>query len=64
MNKDILKGKWNTYKGKIKEQWGRLTDDEIDQINGRRDQLVGKLQEAYGKTKEQAQQEIDEFLNS
>ena len=45
MNEDILKGKWTQLKGHVKEQWGKLTDDEIDPLDGRRDQLVGKVQE-------------------
>ena len=45
MNEDILKGKWAQLKGRVKEQWGKLTDDEIDQLDGQRDQLVGKVQE-------------------
>jgi uncharacterized protein YjbJ (UPF0337 family) len=48
MNDDILKGKWAQLKGRVKEQWGKLTDDEIDELDGRRDQLVGKVQERYG----------------
>ncbi|MGH7584735.1 MAG: CsbD family protein, partial [Gemmatimonadales bacterium] len=44
MNRDILKGNWNQLKGKVRERWGELTDDEIDQIEGEREQLVGALQ--------------------
>jgi uncharacterized protein YjbJ (UPF0337 family) len=62
MNKDILKGKWMQLKGKIKEEWGDITDDELDQIEGKSDQLAGKLQEKYGYTKEDAEQKIDEFV--
>jgi uncharacterized protein YjbJ (UPF0337 family) len=62
MNKDILKGKWMQLKGKIKEEWGELTDDEIDQIEGQSDQLAGKLQEKYGYSKEDAENKIDEFI--
>jgi uncharacterized protein YjbJ (UPF0337 family) len=48
MTSDILEGKWKQIRGKVKETWGDLTDDELDQISGRRDRLVGKLQEKYG----------------
>ncbi len=54
MNDDILKGKWGQLKGKVKEQWGKLTDDEIDALDGRKDQLVGRVQERYGIAREQA----------
>ncbi len=64
MNEDRLKGNWKEFKGKIKQQWGKLTDDEIDQIDGQFDQLVGKIQAAYGKSKEEAQDEVDQLLNS
>ena len=55
MNEDILKGKWAQLKGRVKEQWGKLTDDEIDELDGRRDQLVGKVQERYGIAREQGE---------
>lgn len=61
MNKDIFKGQWNEIKGNIKEQWGKLTDDDLTQINGRRDQLVGFLQKRYGYAKDQAEQNIKDF---
>jgi uncharacterized protein YjbJ (UPF0337 family) len=59
MNSDQIKGNWKQLTGKIKEQWGKLTDDDLTTINGRRDQLLGKLQERYGYTKEQAEREIE-----
>jgi uncharacterized protein YjbJ (UPF0337 family) len=62
MNRDILKGQWTQLKGKIREQWGKLTDDEIDQMQGNSEQLIGKLQERYGRTREQAEQELDRWL--
>lgn len=58
MNKDLFEGKWNQVKGKVKEKWGKLTDNDLTQINGKRDQLVGKLQERYGYQKEQAEREL------
>ena len=63
MNRDVLEGKWLQLKGNIKQQWGRLTDDELDQINGRYEELVGKIQERYGYSREEAANEVDTFLN-
>jgi uncharacterized protein YjbJ (UPF0337 family) len=63
MNEDILKGKWNQLKGDVKMRWGDLTDDEVDMIEGRRDKLVGKLQEKYGYTKDRAEREVESFIN-
>jgi uncharacterized protein YjbJ (UPF0337 family) len=63
MNEDILKGKWNQLKGEVKMRWGDLTDDELDMIEGRRDKLVGKLQERYGYTKERAEREVESFID-
>lgn len=62
MNKDILGGIWKQVKGRVKESWGELTDDEIEQIEGKRDKLAGKLQEKYGYSKMEAESEIDSFL--
>jgi uncharacterized protein YjbJ (UPF0337 family) len=62
MNDDILKGKWKQLRGRLKESWGVLTDDELDQIEGRRDRLSGKLQERYGYSKREAEEEIERFL--
>lgn len=62
MNRDILAGMWKQVKGRIKESWGELTDDEIEQIEGKRDKLAGKLQEKYGYSKMEAESEIDSFL--
>lgn len=64
MNEDRLKGNWKEFKGKIKQQWGKLTDDDIDKIDGQSEQLVGRIQKAYGKSKEEAQKEVDQMLNS
>lgn len=61
MNKDILSGQWNLLKGKIKEKWGKLTDDDITEINGKRDQFLGKLQKKYGLAKDKAEEELDEW---
>lgn len=62
MNEDVLQGKWKQLKGEIKTMWGDLTDDEIDQIEGKRDKLVGKLQEKYGYTRQEAEDEIEDFI--
>jgi uncharacterized protein YjbJ (UPF0337 family) len=56
-------GKWKQFSGEVKKQWGKLTDDELLQINGSRDILAGKLQEKYGLAKEQANRQIDEWAN-
>lgn len=53
MNKDEAYGNWKQFKGKVKEQWGKLTDDDMTVIEGKRDQLVGKIQERYGYEKDQ-----------
>ena len=63
MNEDILEGKWTQLKGKVKEQWGKLTDDEIDQLDGKKDQLVGRVQERYGIARDQAERDVDTWLN-
>lgn len=62
MNRDILEGKWKQLKGSVKEHWGELTDDELDKAAGRYDKLAGLIQERYGYAKDQAEQELDEFL--
>ncbi len=61
MNWDQVKGNWKQFRGKVKEQWGHLTDDELDIIDGRRDVLIGKVQEAYGISKDQAEKQVKEF---
>lgn len=61
MNSDILKGNWKQLKGEMQKQWGKLSDDEVDQIEGERAKLEGKLQEKYGYTKEEAQKAVDEW---
>ena len=61
-NEDILKGKWKQLRGQIKEQWGELTDDDMDRIEGRRDQLIGALQTRYGYARDDAERRVDKFL--
>ena len=63
MGSDLLKGQWKQLKGSIKEKWGELTDDEVDEVKGETQQLVGLLQEKYGYTKEKAEAEIADFLD-
>lgn len=63
MNKDIVEGKWTQIKGSVKEKWGDLTDNEVTEIGGRRDKLVGKVQEKYGRAKDEAEKEVDAFLD-
>lgn len=62
MNRDVLAGQWEQLKGKVVRQWGRITRDEMDQIRGNRDILIGKIQEHYGRSKEEAQDELDRWL--
>jgi len=62
MNKDTVQGQWHQVKGEIKRQWGRLTDDDLDQIGGEVEKLVGKIQERYGYERDRAQREFDEFV--
>jgi uncharacterized protein YjbJ (UPF0337 family) len=61
MNTEELEGKWNQIKGEAKQRWGRCTDDEIDVIDGDHDKLVGKIQERYGKSKDEAKREVDSW---
>jgi uncharacterized protein YjbJ (UPF0337 family) len=62
MNRNILEGNWKQIRGSIREKWGELTDDELDQIAGKRDKLAGILQERYGYTQMEAERQIDDFL--
>jgi uncharacterized protein YjbJ (UPF0337 family) len=64
MNWDQLEGKWKQYMGEIREKWGKLTDDDLHVIAGRREQLIGRLQERYGIAKEVAAQQADEFVRA
>src|SRR6185503_12142524 len=60
---DQLEGNWREFKGKVKEQWGKLTNDDLDRIEGKRDQLVGILQQKYGKARDEVEKEIRDFEN-
>ncbi|MBK7916636.1 MAG: CsbD family protein [Chloroflexi bacterium] len=62
MNQDVFEGKWKEMRGQVKEWWGKLTDDDLEQVNGKADQLIGLLQQKYGYTKEQAEEEFNRRL--
>ena len=64
MNWDQVEGKWKQLMGSAKQQWGKFTDDDLNQIAGTRDRFVGKLQERYGLVKEEAQKKADEWLTA
>lgn len=61
MNWDRVQGNWKQFKGKVKEQWGKLTDDQLDIIAGKREQLAGRVQEVYGVSRQEAERQITEF---
>jgi uncharacterized protein YjbJ (UPF0337 family) len=62
MNWDRIEGGWKQFKGVVKERWGKLTDDDLSVIEGRRDNLAGRIQERYGIARDEADREIDEWL--
>ena len=64
MNWDQVEGKWKQLKGSVKQRWGKLTDDDLEVIAGRREHLIGKLQERYGMAREEAQKNADIWLKS
>jgi uncharacterized protein YjbJ (UPF0337 family) len=64
MNWDEVEGKWKQLRGSVKQKWGKLTDNDLDYIAGKRDQFAGKLQERYGLAKEAAQKQADEWLKT
>ena len=59
-----VEGNWKQFKGRVKEQWGNLTDDDLDVIAGRRDQLEGKLQERYGYARDQVRKDVDDWFKT
>ena len=63
MNWQQIEGKWDYAKGKLREKWGKLTDDDITQIEGNTEKMLGKLQERYGYARQQAEKELNDFLN-
>ena len=64
MNEDTLKGQWTQLKGKIREQWGKLTNDDVDQIQGEAEQLIGRVQERYGVAKDEARRQVNDWLKT
>lgn len=64
MNKHTIEGNWKEFRGKIQKQWGKLTNDRLDEIEGRREELAGEIQHAYGVSKEEAEKQIKEFEDS
>ena len=63
MNWDQIEGRWKEFLGKAQQQWGKLTDDDLDVIDGRREELAGKLQVRYGKSREEVEREIDAWCD-
>lgn len=61
MNKEIFKGKWEQISGRVKATWGKLTDDDLDEIGGRADALAGKIRERYGVAADEAERQVQEF---
>lgn len=61
MNQDRIEGRWKQLKGKVKEQWGKLTDDDLDVIAGRREQLLGRIQQRHGIAKDEAERQVSAF---
>jgi uncharacterized protein YjbJ (UPF0337 family) len=64
MNQDRIEGNWKEFKGKVKEQWGKLTDDDLDVIAGKRDQLLGRIQQRHGVAKDEAERQVETFERS
>ena len=64
MNQGVFEGKWKEMRGQVKEWWGKLTDDDLERVGGKADQLIGILQQKYGYTKEQAEKELNERLEA
>ena len=61
MNWDVIEGNWKQAKGKVKQQWGKLTDDQLEMVSGKRDQLLGTIQESYGIAKDEAERQVHEW---
>ena len=64
MNWEIVKGKWEQMKGTVRTKWGKLTDDDLDKISGKREELVGRLRERYGYEKDKAEKEVDDWMKT
>jgi uncharacterized protein YjbJ (UPF0337 family) len=63
MNWDMIEGQWKQFKGRAKQAWSKLTDDDLANLNGKREQLAGKIQERYGIQKQEAEKQIDDWVN-
>ena len=61
MNWDRIEGNWLQFKGKAKEQWGKLTNDDMDRLDGKREQLIGRIQESYGLTRDEAEKQVTDW---
>ena len=64
MNWDRIEGNWKQFSGKVRQQWGKLTDDDLDVIDGRREELAGRIQEVYGVSKDEADRQIETFAGT
>lgn len=64
MNQPWIQGKWNEFKGRAKQRWGDLTDDDLSRVEGRRDQLLGLVQQRYGRSRAEAERELDDWERS
>ena len=64
MNRDIFKGKWMQMKGSVRSKWGKLTDNDLTEIQGETEKMIGKLQERYGYNREQAEKELNDFMDA
>ena len=62
MNWEQIKGKWKQFTGAVQQRWGKLTDDDLDRVEGSREKLVGRIQERYGVAKEEAEEQVDQWL--
>ncbi|TCT42010.1 CsbD family protein [Martelella mediterranea] len=63
MNWDRIEGNWKQFRGEAQAQWGKLTNDDVDVVNGNRDKLIGKIQERYGKERDEAERDVDSWLD-
>lgn len=64
MNWDTIEGKWRQVKGQVRSKWGKLTDDDVELIGGKKDTLVGRIQERYGMQRDQAEREVDDWMKT
>jgi uncharacterized protein YjbJ (UPF0337 family) len=64
MNWDRIEGNWKQFTGKVQQQWAKLTDDDLQMVQGKREELVGRIQERYGYAKDQASREVDDWLRN